>query len=159
MTVLNLGVATVALVTLAGCSGSESSVPSESEVKIVKTKTKFVCREFDRDANKLAQRIVVLEQTDAQGLKEGKKLKFNLEVYNGANVGSEQSFAGTAQTEDVNFDFNSNDGKAAFHLFLDEADQSTLTLDGNVAVTSFAKATRSVASRSFAPTTTAPATS
>jgi hypothetical protein len=78
----------------------------------------------------LKNRTVVLQQTDKLGLIEGKKLAFDVELYEGANVVAEKEAKGHAETEDVNFQFTSDDGSVEFHIFLDEMEESGLSLAG-----------------------------
>lgn len=120
-----------ALSSLAGCSADTSTDgASEDEARAAKPRARWVCREYDRGTQAAKQRTVVIEQTDDQGLTEGKKLGFSIDLYKGAENYPELSAKGIAQTEDVSFNFKSSDGKVGFNIYLDEMNESGLTLNG-----------------------------
>jgi hypothetical protein len=121
-----------ALLSLTGCASSSDGPTSSHapEANSAKPAARFVCREWDRTKETLKNRTVVLQQTDKLGLTEGKKLAFDFELYEGANVVAEKEAKGHAETEDVSFHFSSEDGALDFHIFLDEMDESGLSIDG-----------------------------
>ncbi|MES2962697.1 MAG: hypothetical protein V4760_02330 [Bdellovibrionota bacterium] len=101
--------------------------------------TKLVCRELEGD-----RQTVVLEIAPGQeaklgrtgSLKEGVKYDFVLSLYTDNQAHTSKEFTGTVETEDVMFSFQSKDGKLSFQVYMDEMDQSSLTVDGKS--TSFA---------------------
>lgn len=95
-----------------------------------KPKARWVCNEYDRDSNKLKQRTVILSQTDDQGLVEGSALAFAFELYEGSDIGDSMAVEGKVEHEDVNVNFTSADGKVTFGIFLDEMNESSLTIEG-----------------------------
>ena len=100
------------------------------EQNAAKPRSRFVCREYDRGTSAFKSRTVVLQQMDDLGLTEGKKLTFEAELYEGANVLPARTEKGQAETEDVNFAFTSESGAFKFHTFFDELEESGLQLDG-----------------------------
>lgn len=90
---------------------------------------KFVCVQYDRGTEQLINKTVVLQQTGAGEFKEGIPMAFFLEIYEGQYPVA--AYKGVAETEDVMFNFTSNDGKASFSMYLDEMNESSLTIDGN----------------------------
>jgi hypothetical protein len=121
------------MTTIVGCASAEPSAPApaqESNVAAAKEPTRFVCREYDRATQQLLQRTVVFAQAGADGLVDGKKAAFTLDVYEGTEAVAATEVEGTAETDDVQVSFKSKDGKVGFTMFLDELNESTLRLDG-----------------------------
>ncbi len=116
-------------------AATQSSVKNDQPAAAAQPKpaARWVCSEYDRADDKLKQRTVILAQTDTQGLVEGSALAFSLEMYEGSNVSPALSVDGKVEHEDVMIDFKSADDKVGFHLYLDEMNESALTLDGAAA--------------------------
>lgn len=91
---------------------------------------KYVCVEFDRATGDLKNSTVVLQQTGRGEIREGKPMGFSLEKFIGAEIVQDLGVQGTVLTEDVSFLFKSADQKVKFHIYLDEMDQSSLTVNG-----------------------------
>lgn len=103
------------------------------EANAVETKNaSWSCTDYDRESNKLGQKTVVLTQTDGKGLVEGQELAFMMETYAGAQTFTDNGeVLGVVLTEDVQVQFSSEDGAVKFGIFLDEMNESSLTLDGS----------------------------
>lgn len=128
---LALFAGSLALVACTTSPTESSSVKDDSSADAAANPAaRWVCNEYDRADEKLKQRTVVLAQTDTQGLVEGSALAFSLEMYEGAGVSPKLSVDGKVEHEDVMVDFQSDDGKVGFNLYLDEMNESSLTLDG-----------------------------
>ncbi len=114
---------------------TQSSIKDDSVAASAAPKpaARWVCNEYDRADDRLKQRTVILAQTDSQGLVEGSPLAFSFEMYEGAGVSPATSADGKVEHEDVMVNFQSADGKVGFHLYLDEMNESALTLDGAAA--------------------------
>lgn len=91
---------------------------------------KYVCNEYDRATDALKQTTLVVMQTGEGTLIEGESMPFVLEMYKGANVIPDLTVDGVVLTEDVMFNFESNDKTVQFHLYLDEMNESSLTIEG-----------------------------
>jgi hypothetical protein len=85
--------------------------------------SKYVCNEQG------GKKTIVLTGEN-ESLKEGEKYSYTLELFEKSEVMSDLRVEGTVETEDVMFSFTSNDGKVSFMIFMDEMDQSHLTLNG-----------------------------
>ena len=98
---------------------------------------RFVCQEYSRLTGQALQRTVVLEQLNDQPMKEAVNYPFSIAMYDGFDHVNSPILEtiGSAQNEDVNFDFNSFDKKISFHIYLDELSESTLYINGNSAGT------------------------
>lgn len=90
---------------------------------------KYVCQEYNFTSGALKNSTVVLTQTGPGELTEGKKMKFSFELFKKNSLLSELEAEGTVETEDVSFLFTSNDKKISFHIYLDEMNQSSLTVN------------------------------
>lgn len=91
---------------------------------------KYVCVEYDRGTGKLKQQTVVLTSLDKTPLKEGRPGKFLLELYQGAGTVEAISTEGRADLEDVQLNFESVNKKVNFTIFLDELNESSLSING-----------------------------
>ncbi len=91
---------------------------------------KFVCTEYNRTTQKLGQKTVVLSPLIQGEVIEGVPASYRLELFEGANVTAEFEVDGVVNTEDVSFDFSSNDLKVTFGIFLDELNESSLEVNG-----------------------------
>ena len=91
---------------------------------------KFVCVQYSRTSEKLQQNVVVLTKQDDGPLSEGDNIPFVLEQYKGIQGVPAISVEGKVSTEDVNFEFVSKDKKVKFHLYLDEAAEAGLRVNG-----------------------------
>jgi hypothetical protein len=89
---------------------------------------KYVCNEYDPTTEQLLQTTVVLTQKGDEPIVEGKSVKFSLELFRGSSTEAEVSVAGKARTNDVKFVFTSDNRKVSFSMYLDEANQSSLSL-------------------------------
>jgi hypothetical protein len=90
---------------------------------------KYVCQKIGA-ANKPGNTTVVVQQIEDGKLTEGTPKRFSLETFKDSMTSAELSTEGNVETEDVNFDYTSDDGKVTFHIYLDELDQSALSIDG-----------------------------
>lgn len=91
---------------------------------------KLVCSEYSRRTSKLLQTTVVLVPSKDGELREGQKFPYRLELYKGAEVVADLEIDGAVLTEDVSFEFTSKDKKVRFHVYMDEMNESGLTVDG-----------------------------
>lgn len=96
---------------------------------------KFICQEYDRETEKLLNRTVVLtprgeatEKLNDEGEYEAMQIPYSFELYEGIEFFPEISAKGTVLTEDVYFSFTSNDEKVGFSMYLDELEESGLSL-------------------------------
>lgn len=110
------------VVVVAGVVGLSSSVFAGTQ--------RFVCNSFDQRTSKLTGTTVVLKSLEKGDIRDGQVAKFELQVFKGAKTYPEYSKEGTATLEDVVFSFKSNDQKVEFGIYLDEADQASLTISG-----------------------------
>ena len=63
---------------------------------------------------------------------EGQQLSFMMETFTGAQTFTDNGeVLGMVLTEDVQVHFTSEDGAVKFGIFLDEMNESSLTLDGS----------------------------
>ena len=92
---------------------------------------KYVCSRFDRTTGRLLQNTVALHPLESGDVIEGVPLKYAFELYDGPSVTPSLRVEGTVVTEDVIFRFTSYDGKVRFNIFLEELNESNLTLDGD----------------------------
>ena len=97
---------------------------------------KYVCQEYDRTTEKLLQKTVVLVQAgqavdklDENGHYIAMEAPYLLEVYEGINFFPIHSVRGTVISEDVNFHFTSEDGTIGFSMYLDEMEESGLSVN------------------------------
>lgn len=103
---------------------------------------KFACMEYDFQKGTPLTHTIVLEISNAKKgwtqTEDGEIAKYRLTQYENLNVyPSTLSLKGTVLTEDVIFQFTSEDEKYIFNIYLDELDQSSLTVfDDNKKVTS-----------------------
>jgi hypothetical protein len=88
--------------------------------------TKFFCKTTED----FEKQTVVVTQASNDDMKEGKKYAFLVEVFNGRDKKPVATAKVQAETEDVSFVANSANGKAHFHVYLDEMDQAALELNG-----------------------------
>lgn len=88
--------------------------------------TQYICKELQGDET----RTVVLTQVGSRKIVEGKKEPFVLELYKTGQKTPLLVAEGTVETEDVMFNFTSADKRTVFGIYLDELDQSYLTLKG-----------------------------
>ena len=105
---------------------------------------KYVCLEYDRKAETLSTDHIVLmplqgdakESLDENGNYIGMEKKYLLDVYIGRKLIA--TYRGKVLQEDVHFQFTSDDGTANFHIYLDELEESGLTIveDGKVILSS-----------------------
>ena len=91
---------------------------------------KFVCTEYDRKTDKLMQKTVALYPLEKGEIKEGTPMKYSFELHEGADVSATTEVNGTVLTEDVLFNFTSDDGKIEFHIYMDEMNEAGLTING-----------------------------
>jgi hypothetical protein len=91
---------------------------------------KLVCNEYSRRTSKLLQTTVVLTPMKEGEIREGQKFPYRLERFVGAEVMANLEVEGTVLTEDVSFEFTSKDKKLSFHVYMDEMNESGLTLEG-----------------------------
>jgi hypothetical protein len=91
---------------------------------------KYVCQEIDYDADQYKQRTVVLTQLNDKKIEENVAAPFMLELYEAVDVTPDLVVKGDVLTEDVMFAFESKDKSVRFQIYLDELDESTLTLKG-----------------------------
>ena len=91
---------------------------------------KLVCNEYSRRTSKLLQSTVVLTPLKDGVLREGEKFPYRLERFAGAAVMAELEIDGSVVTEDVSLEFTSKDKKVRFHVYMDEMNESGLTLQG-----------------------------
>ena len=96
---------------------------------------KFFCQEYDRKTEQMLSRSVVLtpigeatEKLNEDGEYEAMLIPYQIEVFDGLKYFPVISTKGTALTEDVWFDFTSNDNKVGFSMYLDELEESGLSL-------------------------------
>lgn len=91
---------------------------------------KLVCQKYNRSSGHMLKQTVVLQQTGQGKLEEGTPMKFQLEIFEGSESWTDTSVSGLVETEDVMFKFTSDDGKITFHVFMDELEESSLSIDG-----------------------------
>lgn len=91
---------------------------------------KYVCVSYNRANDRLSQETIVLTPKLSGEVVEGVPAPYSLELFKGAKVSSLLEVDGVVNTEDVSFDFISNDKKVSFDIFLDEMNESSLTIDG-----------------------------
>ena len=90
--------------------------------------TSFTCKTNPRFTDEKA--FMTLRQTSRGPVVEGKTHHFHLQVFNGAG----QLLVSTpvsVETEDVIFNFQDQSGRVHGTVYLDEYDQTSLTLDGH----------------------------
>lgn len=89
----------------------------------------FVCQEYDFKTGEMLNKTLVLAPIGkgfTSAISSG--LTHYVEIYENLATFTDESFMGTIEKEDVVFDFNSKDGKVNFTVFLDELEQSSLTV-------------------------------
>ncbi len=91
---------------------------------------KYVCTEFDVNTKKLMQNTIVLTPKGDGKLEEGKPFGYYLESFTGASNTSTWSVEGAVKTEDVMFNFVSKDLNTTVRLYMDELDQTVLSVKG-----------------------------
>ncbi len=124
------------LVLLIAISGFAHSAYAASE--------RMVCQEYDRESDKLLNKTVVLTPTgpskdklDEKGEYIAVETPYLISIYEGSSTYTEQEFSGHVLSEDVNFNFESDDGKIVFYTYLDEPAESGLVIkDGGKEVSS-----------------------
>ncbi|MES3036476.1 MAG: hypothetical protein V4736_01095 [Bdellovibrionota bacterium] len=90
--------------------------------------TKYVCREIEGDKQTVV--LTLDEKKPVLDIKEGVKYKYTLALYRTNTYSPDLEVKGTVETEDVMFDFTSNDKRVSFSIFMDEMDQSNLSIRG-----------------------------
>jgi hypothetical protein len=96
--------------------------------------TKYICKEIDAED---AKRTVILTQNGDREFSEGEREPFTLEVYKTGQKTPVLTAEGRVSTEDVMFTFRSFDRRTSFHIYLDELDQSALTVNRRSSNTRF----------------------
>lgn len=96
---------------------------------------RWVCSEYSRSTREMLQRTVVLSQTDPRALEEGEPSAFSLEIFEGTRGTPSLSSEGKVVTEDVHLYYESTSGDqvVTFATYLDELEESSLTIDGEEA--------------------------
>lgn len=96
---------------------------------------KFICQEYDRKTETLLNRTVVLtpmgqatEKLNDEGEYEAMQIPYAFELYEGIDIFPKVSAKGTVLTEDVWFSFTSHNQKVGFSMYLDELEESGLSL-------------------------------
>ena len=92
---------------------------------------KYVCIEYSRSTDMLKQNVVVLTPAGRGVLRDGGTLAYTLEAFKGADTAPVWEISGIVSQEDVSFGFESNDGKTKFHIYLDELNESSLSISGH----------------------------
>jgi|GEM_PF-1719770 len=90
---------------------------------------KYVCNKYDRRTDKIEQSTVVLTPMQNGRIEEGVPMKYRLELYEGASTSPKMDVEGVVLSEDVSFAFEANDKKTSFHIYLDEMNESSLSLN------------------------------
>ncbi len=115
------------LVLLAAVSGFVNSAYAAPE--------RMVCQEYERESGKLLNKTIVLTATgpskdkhDEKGEYIAVETPYLISIYEGSSTYTEQEFTGHVLSEDVNFDFESDDGKIHFYTYLDEPAESGLVI-------------------------------
>lgn len=91
---------------------------------------KLVCSEYNRSTQRLGQTTVVLEPASRGRIEEGTPFAYELQIYQGASVMPEETVEGTVVSEDVMFDFTAKEGATTFRVYMDEMNESFLTVNG-----------------------------
>ena len=98
---------------------------------------KHVCQEYNLKTKKMLNRTLILEkigaesdQLDENGNYEATKIPYKISFFEGIEAFSEDEHSGIVLTEDVRFEFTSNDKKIKFLLYLDEWEKAYLTIKG-----------------------------
>ncbi len=86
--------------------------------------TKYICKEVINGGPK--QTMVLTQVRDVE-VTENVKERFVLEVFEGAEKTPRLSVKGYVKTEDVMFEFKSDDKKVSAMIYLDELEESGLT--------------------------------
>ena len=73
--------------------------------------------------------MVVLTQIGDEKIEENVPARFYFELFRGPSTLADLETEGTVTTEDVYFAFNSDDNKVHFQTYLDELEESSLTLN------------------------------
>ena len=104
------------------------TVPAQAD------ENKLVCRELSGDPTTVVITLDPGQESKLSrggSLKEGVKYDYTLEIYKKSQAYRDVEAKGQVETEDVMFNFESNDKKITLSVYMDELDQTTLTVDGN----------------------------
>ena len=107
------------------------------------TNQKYVCQEYIYGTEKILPRTVVLEQVgpsediydadeDSEEYGWESKTPYSVTIYeNGIKAYPYDRTKGFVLEADVMFEYKSEDGKVGFSMYLDEMNESSLSIDGN----------------------------
>lgn len=120
---------------LIGLFSMEAHAQQLNSQAVVGNEYNFVCRDYSRTTGLDGSSTVVLTQTQKGKVSDGGPARaFRLDFYRQGDPRSDHmptwKKSGHVSLEDVSMFFVSDDKNVSFNIYLDELDESTLTLKG-----------------------------
>lgn len=83
------------------------------------------CSEYDRSTNERLSRSLILAPVSGEI-----GSKYELHIYEGLDLYPTMELEGSIETEDVHFDFISDDSSVGLYVYMDELNETTLYVNG-----------------------------